>query len=146
MNSESEINTQISSIKIDQWQSLFDLISQIEKTRSFGEYVASDEISEGIHTFPYVASADIVDEFVSIAYELNIVIAFDWPQWKEGEVMLNNPDTKYAELDLITLCKLISIIIRADRFVEGFLVGCFEEGSILTILHALKERVAMNSE
>ena len=71
MNSESEINTTITSIERDQWQTLFDLIPNIKETKSYGEFVVSDEISEGVYTFPHISSADIVNEFVRIVQESN---------------------------------------------------------------------------
>ncbi|MBK8055438.1 MAG: hypothetical protein IPK35_19750 [Saprospiraceae bacterium] len=66
---------------------------------------------------------------------------FDWAAWEDGKNILLNPDFEYNTLDLISLCKLLTVIIRADRFNEGYLVSCFEKGIVLKIITALESKV-----
>jgi hypothetical protein len=69
---------------------------------------------------------------------LGLVIVFDWSAWKEGIDMLNEPETNYYELNRETLCKLLTIIIRSDKFCEGYLINSFEQGTVIKIVEALK--------
>lgn len=138
MDKLHELEVKISSLKKEEWQQMIDLIPRIEESRSFGEFIIGELNSEGVQHFPYMVPEDIVVDFERIAYDLNIVISFDWSNWTKGSQLINDPDTNYGELDLVTLVKLITAIIRADRFNEGLLVSYFESGIILKILEAIK--------
>jgi hypothetical protein len=73
------------------------------------------------------------------------VIGFDWLEWKEGQAMLKDPEQDYSGMDAVTLCKLITLIVRAERFYEGYMNNCFVNGSVLKIVTALKDRFAISS-
>ena len=45
----------------------------------------------------------------------------------------------FNPLDTLTLCKLLTTIVRADRFTDGLLISFFEKSTILNILTALKQ-------
>ncbi|OFX58697.1 MAG: hypothetical protein A2046_10195 [Bacteroidetes bacterium GWA2_30_7] len=66
---------------------------------------------------------------------------FDWVSWTEGSDIIKNKDTDYSKLSTEILCKLITVIIRANRFNEGYLVISFEKGIILKILKGLKQNI-----
>jgi hypothetical protein len=98
---------------------------------SFGEWWAP----EG--QFPqYIFSAE-ADEFISAFGKL--IIPFDWPAWKEEAITLREDPTALANADLLTLRKLITTHLRAERFNEGHLAAQFENGHLLGILQRLKE-------
>jgi hypothetical protein len=40
---------------------------------------------------------------------------------------------------VVTLCKLLTAIVRSDRFVEGNLIAFFENSTILKILRGLEK-------
>ena len=74
-----------------------------------------------------------------IVYRLPIIIGFDWGAWEAGK-------TSYDDFDLDTLdlpakCKLITAIVRNDRFCEGALVSAFESGLILRILKSIEKQI-----
>ncbi len=114
---------------------MFDLLEEAEKTKEFG--IDRD----GGNQMPWVEKKEIVMRFISIADELGIITAFAWPKWKKGLAILQEKDHDFTKLDKITLCKLITIDIRGDRFSEGHLVRCFESGTMQKLLRALKEKV-----
>ena len=127
-------------IKSD-WGKLFELIHVLEKTNSFGKIKSDDKLEDGTMIFPYMVSSKVIDDFYQIAHELKIVLDFDWMDWQKGKDILNNNETNYSELNNITLCKLITVIIRADRFNEGYMVSCFENGIVLKILKGIKSNL-----
>ncbi|RMH64436.1 MAG: hypothetical protein D6677_04715 [Calditrichaeota bacterium] len=61
--------------------------------------------------------------------------------WKEGTKIVSDASFDFDTLDLITKCKLITYIVRQDRFNEGFLVSQFESGLMLKILKSLEKEV-----
>ncbi len=129
-------NENINRISKEDWNELIKLIPEIEDTTVFGEVISSE------NSFTYVSSSEIVNKFHDVVYHKNIEIVFDWGKWKYGIDILENENSDYSKLDLITLVKLITTIIRNDRFSTGYLVSKFEDGTILKILYRLKDIIS----
>jgi len=111
---------------------LFELIPEIEKTKDFLIYNENNY---------YPLWSPILDKFQQLVYDLKIVINFDWVNWKDAPVILSNLEFSYDSLDKLTLIKLITTIVRAERFNEGFLPKCFSNGTALKILQALQRKI-----
>lgn len=126
---------------LEKWDSFFDLITKIELTKNFGETKFLEKMPNGIVTFPYTERADVVKEFNDLTYKLRLLIDFEWHRWVEGAEILNNKNSDFDALSLNTLLRLITVMIRADRFHDGYLVKCFEEGIVYKILSALQPKV-----
>lgn len=78
-----------------------------------------------------------VSEFVKILYASNFIINFDWVKWNDGEKIIS--DERLIKVsDLLTLRKLMTVIVRKDRFCEGILWSAIENGTIKFILERLK--------
>ena len=89
--------------------------------------------------FPYFAFSPEVDEFIHALYQQNVITPFDWRSWSdEAKRYRSDPDALEAS-DLLTLRKLLTAHVRADRFVEGHLAGLFKSGHIAAILRRLKD-------
>lgn len=82
---------------------------------------------------------DTAYDFTDVMYELKLVVNFDWPAWTEGQKIAATGN--YENLDRITLLKILSAIIRNDRFSEGALLNAFKNGTIEKILIQLKEKI-----
>lgn len=133
--------THLKSITPTEWSKLFDLNERIMKSKSFGEMAGGEKIEENVSTFPYWKWSDITTEFNKTVYDMKLIVSFDWPGWEEGIQLLKDSKQTFQDLDEITLCKLLTVIIRSDRFSDGTLVGAMEDGTISKILSALKARV-----
>ncbi len=70
-----------------------------------------------------------------------VVVVFDWKAWELGVSALKDPTHNFQNHDLVTLCKLITTILRAERFTEGFLPRKFEDGSVMRILDAIAAHI-----
>jgi len=92
---------------------------------------------EGQH--PYYAESTDVRAFVSTLHQHHITFPFDWPSWQQEEAnrYVDRPETM-AQADLLTLRKLLTVHIRADRFVEGHLAHMLENGHVISILRRLQ--------
>ncbi|RKZ14292.1 hypothetical protein DRQ53_11845, partial [bacterium] len=84
----------------------------------------------------------VVSRFFEIVYGMPLIISFDWGAWDEGRTIASDKDFDLDALDLPTLCKLITAIVRNDRFCEGALVAAFESGLILRILGSIQKQIA----
>jgi hypothetical protein len=128
-----DLSDHLAEITQDQWKILFAMIPEIENTTYFGEITFKDGIIYPA-TWP-----EIVNRFHEYVYEIGLVVDFDWPNWDEGKQILSEEITDLSEYSAVTICKLLTCIVRSDRFVEGNLIAYFEDGTILTILRALKK-------
>ena len=90
---------------------------------------------------PHCEPAPIVLRFLKVVYSIPIIISFDWVSWEEGRKIASNPDFDFDSVNLVTKCKLITAIVRNDRFCEGALVAAFESGLILKILESIEKEV-----
>ena len=88
--------------------------------------------------FPHFAFSPDVDEFVVALYRQHIIIPFDWSSWGEEAKRYQLDPDALAASDLLTLRKLLTAHVRADRFVEGHLAGQFKNGHVTAILRHLK--------
>jgi len=99
---------------------------------SFGEWRAP----EG--QMPYYADSREVRDFVAALYKHRFVVSFDWPSWQDEAKRLMNEPGALAEADLLTLRKLLTTHVRADRFNEGHLGSVLESGHVAAILRRLQ--------
>ena len=136
-----EFPAHLEKLTPEDWKPLMDLIPEIEQATVFGEIRGMEEIRPGVLTFPYCESSALVNRFVELAYDSCLVIDFDWPHWEEGRNLASGDLSEIDSLDLITLCKLMTAIIRNDRFCEGALVESFESGLTQKILRAISDRI-----
>jgi hypothetical protein len=129
----------LQTLKQEDWERLFVKLPEIESTNSFGEEIESKQNENGTFTFPYCSNSFIVDEISSIINQLQIAPIFDWNSWEEGRLILESKDFDFTTLDTFTLCKFFTTIIRADRFINGYLVYSFENGNVFKIISAIKQ-------
>jgi len=131
----------INSYTRQQWKPLLDLIPIIEKTKKFGEVGGGQQDENGVFTLPYSIPSEIVIRFEKIVYDIPIIIGFDWSAWDEGREIARNKDFDFDTIDIPTKCKLITAIVRNNRFCDGALVGAFESGLILRVLKSIEKEL-----
>ena len=132
---ENNYKEKIHAFTQQDWLPLIELIPKVESTSKFGEWEEENIL------FPYCIEAPIVSQFLHIVYRLPIIISFDWGAWEEGRKIASNDDFDLDTLDLPAKCKLITAIVRSDRFCEGTLVSAFESGLILRILKSIEKQI-----
>jgi hypothetical protein len=73
--------------------------------------------------------------------ESSLMMAFDWITWKEESDRQYdfNEGFDYGSLGHIEICRILTTIIRQDRFVDGLFQSLYEDGVILALLGRLKE-------
>ena len=89
---------------------------------------------------PMWVEGRVIDKFIDIVYNMPIIISFKWYEWDEGRKM-GKSGFDFDSVDIPTKCKLITAIVRNDRFCDGALVSAFESGIILKILKSIERQV-----
>ncbi len=104
---------------------------------AFGEWSQPATVEPGVMVMPYYAYSDTANTFVEMVYEFDWIVAdLDWPSWKgtpEATELRDDPE-KLAQATLGQLAKLLTVLVRQDRFVEGALAGAYEAGLLTGIV------------
>ena|SRR5271157_1007453 len=133
----------INSYSKEDWKPLLDLIPGIEKTEKFGVMRGGEKDKDGNIQMPFWDYDEIIELFLHIVYNIPITISFDWCSWDEGRKMAKNKNFNYDTIDIPTKCKLITAIVRNDRFCDGALLSEFKSGLILKILKSIEKQVGL---
>lgn len=92
----------------------------------------------GAKTLPWVEQNKLIQELVQFMYDKDLVVNFNWTGWQEGrDWYALNDESKYEKLEVETALKLLTSVIRNDRFNDGALVRAFESGVFPKILQKL---------
>jgi len=98
----------------------------------------SERNTDGVLIFPWVEQSPLIQDFVSFMYENKLMVKFSWVEWQEGRDWYAIDDgAKYEKLDVEKALKLLTAVIRNDRFNEGALVRAFEDETFPKIIHKL---------
>ncbi len=96
------------------------------------------EIAHPMH-FDY---SEAMSRFVQTAYEDGWVSPeVDWPSWmetKEARRLRDDP-TAISDASVEQLQKLLTTLIRQDRFVTGALAGAFEAGMLTAVVRRAEQ-------
>jgi hypothetical protein len=88
-------------------------------------------------TFPWYKTSEVADSFIDMAYKSGWVLeGFDWGKWghgPEGKKFYGNRKA-IAAADQQQLAKLLTLLIRNDRFSEGSLGKAYEDKALLAIV------------
>ncbi len=133
----------INAYTLSDWKPLLDLIHRIERQISFSQRRDKVRSENNSIIMPLSVEAPIVDEFREIVYQIPIMIDFDWSGWDEGRKMASDENFDYDTIDIPTKCKLITVIVRKDRFCDGALAAAFQKGTILKILKSIERQISM---
>ena len=136
------ISVHIEKLSIEEWGKLFALIPIIVSTKEFstgGELIEDKNDPDNFRITPEFA-IQIVDDFLDIMEELDLIIPFSWSKWNKGKEIFEKGE--YKDLDTITLLKLLTAFIRADHFSYGAgLASRFKDRTIEKILKEIKRNI-----
>ena len=85
----------------------------------------------------YRQEHESIGRFVELVYEDDWVIGFDWSRWDEGREIASDI-TRVANADMLTIRKLITALVRNERFCEGALQDAYEQGLIAAIIRRIE--------
>ena len=92
----------------------------------------------GAKTFPWVEQDELIQKFVQFMYDKDLVVTFNWGEWQEGRDWYASKDEdKYEKLNVEKALKLLTAVIRNERFNDGALVRAFDDGTFPRIINKL---------
>jgi O-acetyl-ADP-ribose deacetylase len=100
----------------------------------YGKDVGIQKREDGSFSLPYYTTSEDTSRFQSTLYRRGFIRPFDWGSWKhEAERYVDDPAMLEAA-NLDTLCKLLTLHARKERFCEGHLAGMYECGHLTAVL------------
>ena len=116
---------------------------RLDRLAAFLPVVEDPEFSVGSAGGPtYFDYSAVVSRFVETAYEDGWVSPeVDWPSWMETDQArrLRDDPTATPEATVEQLQKLLTTVIRQDKFVEGSLAEAFASGLLTAILRRVEQ-------
>lgn len=133
------------SITTEKWNSIFEMIPWIEKIDKIDPTeIFTDHRGERKRPLKYVEYKSASVQLMGRLFEL--FMPFDWANWKEGIEILAKQE--FEGLDLITTCKLLTILLyykEADEKQSSLGIACMahdlEDGQVLKLLKQLKRNI-----
>ena len=91
---------------------------------------------------PYVVWGSDMSDFAHTMHKIGLVLQFNWVKWTAGADWLRStaPD-KFDGLSQEFILKIFTALLRSDRFVEGSLLGAFDDGTVPRLMQLLAERL-----
>lgn len=102
-----------------------------------GSWVALDADIDGVRQLPYFVMSPEMDGFLATAYADGWVLpGFDWGAWSETSeaTRLSSDSAFLASASVEQLEKLLTMLIRQERFAEGTLAAAHDSGWLARIL------------
>ena len=99
----------------------------------FGEWVSSSG------QMPYTKWSRKTTEFVKACYELGWLERFDWGSWawtEEAVRLRDDPDALEEATDH-QISRILTVLLRQDRFAEGSLLQSLESGYMQRVLRRI---------
>jgi Family of unknown function (DUF6508) len=96
------------------------------------------------YTFPWFEYSDVANRFQKMLYDGGCIRDFDWGEWKDGPEGQNlfGHRQAIAAADCDQLAKLLTTLVRQDRFVEGLLAEAYEHKILLAIVERAEGLIA----
>ena len=107
----------------------------------FATMGGGQEVEPGVLQMPFPVYAREVSDFIQTCYDDRWVTpSVDWPTWigtSEATDLRDNPDV-LARATSEQLAKLLTVLIRQERFCDGAMSEAFDSGLLRGILRRAK--------
>ena len=108
----------------------------------FGTRKGGDEVEPGTFTMPQFSPSELTSRFLDVAYRDGWVRPdFDWPTWaKTPEAQRLRDDREALEqATVLELARLLTVVIRSERFGEGAVAAAIESGLVTAVLRRIEQ-------
>jgi hypothetical protein len=121
---------------IDRLRILADVLPTLEAPDAdFGHWELPPP-HDGVHSLGWFEFGPTAEAWrTAVAKGEWVVAGFDWPAWLEGDAgrALRDDPSAVANATADELARLLTAIVRSDRFTEGSIAGAFESGLLARI-------------
>ncbi len=108
-----------------------------DPTFTFGQWSTPSSTDSGVISIPMFEFSEAGADFLDAVYKLGWVRSdFNWINWKstpEAEQLKHDADA-LADATADQIAKLLTTLVRSERFCEGALASAFQSGFLTDIL------------
>lgn len=133
MINEHKFNKHILTISSKQWDLLFSLINNLDKDQAYCVII------ENYEKAPRIKLSKSIKQVLSSLHSLNLFIEFDYLSWKEKDKLIAY--TNYSSFQSITICKLLTVMVKNEKFCHGTIVRWFETKIAIQLLKQLQKNI-----
>lgn len=108
---------------------------RLERLESAGAWRGGERDAAGVITMPWFELSPEIDAFVSEVAAAGFVRPLDWGAWSatpEARRLIDDP-TAIADAPAADLVRLLTTIVRGERFSDGELEAAADRGTLLAI-------------
>jgi hypothetical protein len=146
---DAEIEALLAAIPAEEWSGLWDAVDRlVEVSGAEGGLVhwagggqVGTTMVRGVETpvyqVHYAVHSNALNHVVRRLYELRLVTSLNWPEWDGIERYRQGRGVDRAPV--ADAVRLITAVIRSDRFSEGAIVAAVEDGTLPAALRRLRD-------
>ena len=110
---------------------------------AIGDWTPQHRTEDGTLLMPWFEYSVDVDRFLREIAGAGWVQPFDWPAWAASEAgrRLQTDPAAIGDATPDDLIRLVTTIVRSDRFHEGAIASAFDRGVYLRIAHRAEDLV-----
>lgn len=115
----------------------------------YGTWHKSEQEKPGVFVLPHFEPSETAVSFVHTAYDQGwVLVDWAWSAWIKTEeaVSMRDDPAALAVASPKQLAKLLTVLIRQDRYVEGALNSAFESGLLTAIIRREAELVEQDDK
>lgn len=137
-DADEAIQVALRSFGASRRNELIELSTELgEGVEAFGRWLGPTSVRDRVATPTYFEYSAHVSRILELIQPL--MVPFAWPAWHEGIQALRFPLSDESRVSAACAVKLVTTIVRAERFSEGLLLSKLEDGSIGALLRSILE-------
>jgi hypothetical protein len=142
--SDGAIEDRLRAASANRWRDLWDAIDRLVVEREKGQWaggetvgtVVVDAVEKPVIQMPYVLYSAVVLDVIAKVGQLGASQPFDWQAW---DGLNRYPDGQgLDEAPVGESIRMVTAIVRADRFSEGTLLHSLESGTFMAAIDRLR--------
>lgn len=141
---DEAIDARLMAVADDGWDNLWAAVHRVDEetdhaTWGGGEVVDTivvDGVEQPVIQMHYVVYSDAVNELVQYLYRLGLIVPFNWGAWDGSRRYWAGYGM--AEAPVADAVRLITAIVRADRFYDGTIGVSIDDGTLPAALDRIR--------
>jgi hypothetical protein len=118
---------------------IFELLDELAGMKHVATWRGGDVLEERpdgtrVLQMPWLESSEPLRDLTELLYGCGLVLKFDWGRW--GEQSGYGRGRSLEELTVADAVRVITALVRSDRFVDGALAASVEDGPLPLAIRA----------
>ncbi len=129
--SDRQIEAMLVAAPAEQWATLWETVDDLEREDNHATWAG---VGEG--QLPYVVYSEVVQRTLRAVDDLGLVVPFNWSKW-DGIKKYRGGD-RLDEATVADAVRMLTAIVRAERFSDGTIAGALGDGTFLAALGRIR--------